>query len=172
MCRVESIKRLLIAVALFAALSACHDPAAFRGSMPDLIPQQVGDFKLAGQATPLAPVAGKDAGDALRPTEGVNARYEAPGRGPIGVQVVNYPSAADAERARKKMQENFENLQKGSQLGRSPKIDKEGKTVGQKLTVTDFAPGIHGVIWTNGSLLYVVTGDDLKAIEELEHGLP
>jgi DNA-directed RNA polymerase specialized sigma24 family protein len=96
---------------LAALMSSCSEPAPFRGSVRDLIPQQVGDFKLKGEikSVSIAPLDKYQSG-ALRPTEGMIAQYEAPGGAQLSFQAVNYPSASDAAQALKQMEERCQKI--------------------------------------------------------------
>ena len=157
---------------LAALMSSCSEPAPFRGSVRDLIPQQVGDFKLKGEikSVSIAPPDKYQSG-ALRPTEGMIAQYEAPGRSQLSFQVVNYPSASDAAQALKQTEENVKKLVNGAKLTESQRTGaKQGAT--RKIVVEGIAPGFHEVIWVNGSVIYQVSGDNLKSILEFEQGLP
>src|SRR5215210_757014 len=115
----NAMKRLLIILTLAALVSSCSKPAPFHSSLPDepapvrglvrgLVPTQVGEFKLKGEIKPIgfAP-PNKYRNNELMPTEGVIARYEAPGRGAqLALQVVNYPSASAALQSVKQFEEN------------------------------------------------------------------
>lgn len=167
------MKNLLLMIILVAFLSACSDPAAYRGSVRDLIPQQVGNFKLQGDPKPvgIAPPA-KYVSGALRPTEAMVAQYEAPDRSKLSFEVVNYPSAADATRALNQMEENTKKLVSGAQLTESTRTGSKQQAAIRKLVIEGIAPGFDAVLWVNGSVSYQVSGDNLKAVLEFEQSLP
>ncbi len=169
----KPMKRLFIIVTLAALMLSCGGPAPFRGSVRELVPQQVGEFKLTGEVKAVEVVPpDKNRSGALRPTEGVTARYEAPGAAQLSLQVINYSSAADAEQALKLMQENISKLGNGAKITEGTRTSGEQKTASRKLVIEGVAPGFHQVIWVNNSLLFLASGDNLKALLEFEQGLP
>ncbi|MBA2703968.1 MAG: hypothetical protein H0U60_08955 [Blastocatellia bacterium] len=122
------------------------------------------------KAVDIAPAGNYQEGT-LRPTEGVMAQYETPGKGQLSLQVINYPSAADASKAFKQTLENI------SKLGNGAKLSEGTRTGGQhgasrKIVVEGIAPGFNEIIWLDGSLLYQVSGDNLNATLEFEKNLP
>lgn len=166
------MKQLLMIVMLSALVSSCSKPAAFRGSIRDLVPKQVADFRLKGEvkAVDIAPTSNYQEG-ALRPTEGVMAQYETPGKGQLSLQVINYPSAADASKAFKETQENVSKLGNGAKLSEGTRTSGQHQAI-RKIVVEGIAPGFSEIIWVDGSLLYQVAGDNLNAILDFEKNLP
>ena len=141
--------------------------------MRELLPQQVGDFKLQGEVKPvgIAPLNNYESG-ALRPTEGLTAQYEAPGGARVILQVLNYPSAADSGRALKQIEENVRNLSNGAKLSEDTRAGDGQKAASRKIVVEGIAPGFDEVIWVDDSVLYQVSGDKLNAVLEFERKLP
>jgi hypothetical protein len=167
------MKQLLIIVVLAAFMSSCRGPAPFRGSVRDLVPREVGDFKLKGELKPIsiAPPDQYQSG-ALRPTEGVIAQYEASGGAQLSFQVVNYPSAPDAGQALKQTEENVRKLGNGAKLTEGTRSGGRQGGASRKVVVEGIAPGFDEVLWVNGSVIYQVSGDNLKAILDFEQSLP
>jgi hypothetical protein len=167
------MKLLLAIVVLAVSMQACGGSARFRGQVRDIIPQRAGNFTLAGEIKPMEmPPPDKYRSGAARPTEGANAQYELAGRTRVSLQLVNFASGDDAGVALKKMQDNIESLQSGAKVSESAKTNKAGKATGRRLVVENFQPGIHQIIWNDGSLFYAVSGDDLKLLTEFEQSLP
>ncbi|HEX8843654.1 MAG TPA: hypothetical protein VF791_03370 [Pyrinomonadaceae bacterium] len=169
------MKQLLFIITLAALLASCSKsaPPPFRGQLRELIPQQVGDFKLTGEIKPLDIAQGERPSGALRPTEGATARYETPMGSQLNLQVVNYLSAADAEQALKQMDENIRDLKNGAKVTEGTRTGGAGGAAGRKIVVEGLAPGVHSVMWVgNSSVLYLASGADLKVILEFEQKLP
>jgi hypothetical protein len=167
------MSRLFVISLLVVCASSCGEPARFRGSVRDLVPKQVGNYRLAGEVKPIdiAPATKYD-NNALRLREGVNARYASPDQKYLSLQVINYSSAQDAEEARRRMQENIEKLLTQARITGSSKTNKERRVTGQRMIVQDFSPGIHEIIWTDTSLLYTLAGDNLELLLQFEKDLP
>ncbi|HKP45678.1 MAG TPA: hypothetical protein VJT50_03700 [Pyrinomonadaceae bacterium] len=167
------MKQLLIIVTVVALISSCRQPARVSGSIRNLIPQQVGNFKLQGEVKPVdIPPSDKYQSGALRPTEGLMAHYEASGGAQLFMQVINYPSASDAAQALNQMVENVRRSVGGAKVTESTRVDHEQKAPGRKVVVEGFAPGFHAVMWVDSSVFYQVSGKNLDAILEFERNLP
>ena len=168
------LSTLTAALLLLLVLTACGSaPERFQGSVRDLVPPQAGGFKLKGEVKPVPILPpGQYQKDALRPTEGAVAQYEAPDGSQLALQVVNYPSRDDALASLKAMRENVEKLETGAKVEQSPKRDGNGREVGQRLVVDNGGHGASRVVWTNGSLLYLIAGEKLDSLLEFEKNLP
>ena len=138
--------------------------------MRDLVPAQVGSFKLKGELKPAAigpPEQYKS--EALRPTEGVVAQYETSGSSPLTLQVTNYSSVSDAGRVLKQTMENVVRQGSGAKINEAP---RNGSASERRLVIEGIAPGYHAVIWTRESVVFQVSGDNLKSVEEFEKSFP
>ncbi|HEX8071362.1 MAG TPA: hypothetical protein VF546_15510 [Pyrinomonadaceae bacterium] len=169
------MKQLLIIITLAVLSSACGASArrggAFSGSVRSLVPQQVGEFKLAGEVKALDIVRPNEyQGDAAPPTEGVSARYEAAGKTPLFFQVVNYRSAADAEHSLNQWKENVQKLGKGAKY--SDAAVGAGPNAKPGILVEGLAPGMHQAVWVDRSLVYLLAGDNLQSIQAFQQSLP
>lgn len=154
-------------------ISACNRGPTFHGSVRDLMPAQAGNFKLRGEVKKTEiPPEGKYQEGALHPTEGADAQYESAGGVRLALQVVNYPSAAEAGEAWKQMLSNVEGMKKEAIVEQGEKMGKEGRAVGRRMVVRELTPGVNQVIWTNGSLFYIASGAKLDALLEFEKSLP
>lgn len=154
-------------------MGSCSEPPPYRGSVRDLVPAQVGNFKLKGELKPAAigPPEQYKSG-ALRPTEGVVASYEgseSSASSPLTLQVTNYSSVADAGRVVKQTMENVVSLANGAKIEESP---RKGSASDRRLAVEGISPGYHAVIWTRESVVYQVTGDNLNKVQEFEKSFP
>ena len=115
----------------------------YRGPIKDILPQQVGDYKLV-QVSPLSQI---DA-DLTNPTDGAGAIYNSSNNHTVQHLLANFASAADANReldaALKRYNEAHMNV-------RVEDIkDPSGQTVGRRIIVKD--PTTEAMNWTNGSL--------------------
>jgi hypothetical protein len=164
------MKQLLIIIALAGLLSGCGGgPAPFSGSVRNLAPPQVGEFKLAGEvkAVDVGPRDKYRSGPV--PTEGISARYEAAGKTPLYFQLINYQSAADAEQAFNLWKENV------PRLGNGAKYSETNVGAGKPrrgIMIEGLAPGMNQAVWVDGSLLYHVAGANLQSIQAFEQSLP
>lgn len=181
----KAMKQLLIIVMLAALMSSCSKPAPLHGSLPDepapvrvsvrdLVPQQVGEFKLKGEIKPVGfapPNKYKD--NSLVPTEGVLARYEAPGsEAQLALQIVNYPSESAALQSLRQWEENVKRLENGAKLTEGTRTGGKQEGANRKLIVEGIVPGYHEIIWANESVVYDLSGNNLKAVVEFEQNLP
>jgi hypothetical protein len=168
------MKRLLIMLTLAALVSSCSEPAPVRGLVRGLVPQQVGDFKLKGEIKPIGlapPDKYKD--NALIPTEGVIARYEAPAGGTqLALQIVNYPSASAALQSVKQFEANVGRLENGAKLTEGTRPGGKQGGASRKLIIEGIVPGFHQIVWVNESVIYELSGDNLQAVLEFEQNLP
>lgn len=165
------MKQLFGILFLLTFVCACNEsPAPYTGSLRNLVPQQVGSFKLKGELKP-APIVpeGQSKSGALRPVEGLLAQYETSGGAPLTVQVTNYSSVSDAGKAFKQMVANVVSVGNGAKVSESA---RDGKEAGRKTIIEGIAPGYHGALWTNTSVLFQVSGDNLKTVEEFERSFP
>lgn len=167
--------KIVLTVVVLAAFTAaaCSRPAPFRGSVREKFPAQVGNFKLAGEVKPIQiPPPNKYQRGEGRPTEGANAGYNAADGRALKLQVVNYESAAAAAEALKLMQENISELHKDARTVNTARTNGAGRATGRRLTVENFVPQVHQIFWNDASLLYSVSGGDLKSLTEFEQSLP
>ncbi|HBB89344.1 MAG TPA: hypothetical protein DC047_17200 [Blastocatellia bacterium] len=165
------MKRCLAIIGLMIASLSCSPANRFNGPVSNLFPKEVGRFKLRGEVKAVD-VPPPDSSGALRPTDGAYAQYESTGGDELTMQIVNYNSAADAEEALKKMRENMQNLNSAAKLSQSARSNKAGKNTGDVLILEDTRTAIDQVLWTDGSLLYVISGKGSAAPMEFESNIP
>lgn len=162
------MKKLSIIIILATLVLSCSKSPSFTGPLRDVVPAQVGSFKMKDvlQSIPIAPPEQYQSGT-LHPTENVLAKYETNGSGLVTLQVTNYPSASDAEKALQQIAENTKGLGNGAKVNESA-----GKRSSRKVVIAGITPGYHAVLWTKTSVLFQVSGDNLKNVEEFEQSFP
>ena len=162
------MKQLSLIIIFATLVLSCSKSPSFSRPLRELVPAQVGSFKMKDvlKSIPIAPPEQYQSG-ALHPTEQVVAQYETAGSSPVTLQVTNYPSAADAEKALQQMVENAKSLGNGAKVNESA-----GKRSGKKVVIEGVTPGYHAVLWTNVSVLFQVSGDNLKNVQDFEQSFP
>jgi hypothetical protein len=166
------MKWCLAIIGLTIAALSCSTSDRFHGSVAELFPKEVGRFKLHGEvrAVDIPPA---DSSGALRPTEGAYARYESTEGNELTMQIINYSSVSDAAEALKTMRLNNEKLNSAAtKVSQSSRSNKAGKRTGEVLILEDPMTAIDQVVWTDGSLLYVISGKGSPTPMEFESNLP
>lgn len=115
----------------------------YRGQIKDILPQQVGDYKLVNTQSL------QETGVELQnPVDGAGGIYNAPGNHTVQHLLVNFASAQDANR---ELDNDLKRYQDGRQKPALEDIkDATGQKTGRKITVKD--GNTEALSWTNGSL--------------------
>ena len=149
--------RIVVAVSLLnlLLLPACHSgntrlapyPSSklnpYRGAVKDILPQQVGDYKLV-QVSPLSQI---DA-ELTNPTDGAGAIYSSSNNHTVQHLVANFASAAEANKELDAALGRYNDAHMKVRL--EDLVDASGKTIGRRIIVND--PSTEAMNWTNGSL--------------------
>jgi hypothetical protein len=115
----------------------------YRGPVKDILPQQVGDFKLV-QASPLNQIDQ----ELVNPSDGVGAIYNSSNNHTVQHLLANFRSAAEAN---KELDAALKRYQDAHMTVRVDEVkDPNGQTVGRRIIVND--PTTEAMNWTNGSL--------------------
>lgn len=115
----------------------------YRGAVKDILPQQVGDYKLI-QVSPLNEI---DA-ELTNASDGAGAIYNSSNNHTVQHLLANFHSAAEAN---KELDAALKRYKDGHMNVRVEDVkDANGQTVGRRIVVND--PKTEAMNWTNGSL--------------------
>jgi len=115
----------------------------YRGQIKDILPEQVGDYKLVNMQS-LA----ETGAELTNAVDGAGGIYNAQDNHTVQHLLVNFASATDAN---KELDNDFKRYQKGRQKPTLEEVkDGSGQLTGRKITVRD--GDTEALSWTNGSL--------------------
>ena len=168
----QIVRQSLLALALPVLLVACTGTSLnpYKGSLNDLLPKQVGQYKLVNTSVPPTPEGGH-----LRVTfkfsDVLVADYQRSDTNEhIGLLVLNYPSADNAVYGWRRQQEYLTAEGGPRMTTREEPTTKKG-SAGKLLVWDGHGFGTPGVAWTNGSVLFLVQ-DDLSTALAFESIFP
>ena len=115
----------------------------YRGAVKDILPDQVGDYKLV-QVSPLSEI---DA-DLTNPADGAGAIYNSSNNHTVQHLLANFHSVAEANKELDAALKRYNDAHMNVRV--EDVKDASGQTVGRRVIVND--PKTEAMNWTNGSL--------------------
>lgn len=153
----------------FSSISAGTGiPPVYEGSLADLMPESVGNFKKESQETPPPPAEFRK----FDPKASIQAMYRSSNGQLVRVRAINFGDRGDAGGAFSQIKDQFEAAEKSSGRfsGPTPTFNPRSKdgSNGNRWEICDYQPGgrcFKKLLLTNGSVMFAISGNENDALD-------